>query len=155
MRVAVSTIIQAPASQVWNVVKTKKLLFHVMKPLASFKILNDDPKPEWSQGKTYYGKSYVFSLIPVGTREIYIEKVDNRTMLIQSREKGEISLSKSDHLIEITPKSKHSCYYTDSIDIDAGIFTIAYVLFAHIFYRHRQRKWRELAQDGFKNLGKE
>jgi len=38
------------------------------------------------------------------------------------------------------------CGYTDQIDIQAGILTPPIWLFAHIFYRYRQRRWRHLVR---------
>lgn len=34
--------------------------------------------------------------------------------------------------------------YTDEIEIQAGWLTPVIWLFAHVFYRHRQRRWKAL-----------
>jgi hypothetical protein len=43
--------------------------------------------------------------------------------------------------------------YRDQVTIQAGMFTPFIWLFAQLFYRHRQRRWRQLARTGF-NYGK-
>jgi uncharacterized protein YndB with AHSA1/START domain len=40
MKVEISTIIEADPEKVFEVVQTKKLLFHVMYPIATFKIIS-------------------------------------------------------------------------------------------------------------------
>ncbi len=49
------------------------------------------------------------------------------------------------HDIVVEPVDERTCRYTDRIVIDAGPLTLAVVGFAHLFYRHRQRRWRRLA----------
>ena len=50
------------------------------------------------------------------------------------------------HELVVASIDDTSCRYTDRIDIDAGILTPVIVAFAHVFYRYRQRRWRELAR---------
>jgi len=37
--------------------------------------------------------------------------------------------------------------YTDEIEIQAGWLTPVIWLFAHIFYRHRQRRWKVMMKE--------
>jgi hypothetical protein len=151
MKVNVSTIIDASPDKVFDIVKTKKLLFYVMHPMARFKIISpEDDFGTWEEGKTYVGWSFLFLFIPVWKRKLYIEKIDEDNRTIQSRESGEIGLKKWDHLIKVEQKKDGKTLYTDIIEINAGIFTPLYFIFASLFYRHRQRRWRALAERGFK-----
>lgn len=144
MTVTLTTTINANSQTVWNRVKKKSLLMHVMKPMARFVMEDDDGLDNWVEGKTYTGKSYMFLIIPVGKRRIRLEEINENKKYIQSREHGEIGLKKWDHLITIEPASDNTTRYTDKIKIDAGILTLPYFLFASLFYRHRQRRWRKL-----------
>ncbi len=150
MKVNVSTIIDASPDKVFEVVKTKKLLFHVMHPMARFKIISPlDDFETWKEGETYVGWSFLFLFIPVWKRKNYIEKIDEDNHTIQSRESGEIGLKKWDHLIKVEKTENGKTHYTDIVEINAGIFTPLYFLFASLFYRHRQRRWRALADRNF------
>lgn len=149
MTVTLTTTIGTSPENVWDRVKQKSLLMHVMKPMARFVMEDDDGLDNWVEGKTYTGKSYMLLVIPVGKRHIRLEEINEDKKYIQSREHGEIGLKKWDHLITIEPISKNRTRYTDKVEIDAGIFTLPYFLFASLFYRHRQRRWRKLYSQSF------
>lgn len=151
MRVHVSTFLDASPSTVWNTVKTKELLHHVISPMGKFSPLDGETRGALIPGTAYDGRSFMFSVIPVGTRTILIESVDDRTRTMQSREHGEIGLKKWDHLIAVRPERDGS-RYSDTIEINAGVLTPLYWLYAALFYRHRQRKWRKLVQNDFSDL---
>lgn len=151
MKVEVSSIIEADPEKVFEVVQTKRLLFYVMCPMASFKIISPiDDNVNWKEGETYIGWSFLFLVIPVWKRKIYLERIDDKDMQIQPRESGEIGLRKWDHLIMIEETVDGRTMYTDIVEIDAGIFTLPYYLFASVFYRHRQSRWRNLAKNNLK-----
>jgi len=61
------------------------------------------------------------------------------------RESGGL-IRRWNHDIIVVASDDSRCNYRDRIDIDAGIFTPAVVLYARWFYRTRQRRWRELAR---------
>ena len=54
-----------------------------------------------------------------------------------------------DHSISISTASGRT-RYRDTVTIDAGLFTLPVWLFAQVFYRHRQRRWRSLAKRSFR-----
>lgn len=151
MKVHVSTFLNASPTTVWSTVKRKELLHYVIAPMGTFSPLDGVTRGPWIPGTTYDGRSFLFSIIPVGTRTILIESVDDRSMTIQSREHGEIGLTKWDHLIAVKPEGDGS-RYSDTIEIDAGVFTLLYWWYAEMFYRHRQRKWRKLVKNNFRDL---
>lgn len=151
MRVHVSTHLDASPRRVWSTVKTKELLFYVISPMGKFSPLDGEMRGQWEPGVSYVGRSYMFSVIPVGTRTIVIETIDETQMHIQSREHGEIGLTKWDHLISVATEGGGS-RYSDTIEIDAGVLTLVYWCYASMFYRHRQRKWRQLVARNFAGL---
>ena len=151
MRVHVSTFLSSSPSKVWSAAKGKELLHYVIAPMGKFSPLDGETRGTWIPGTVYEGRRFMFSVIPVGTRTILIESVDDRTMTIQSREHGEIGLNKWDHLIAVKAEGDGS-RYSDTIEIEAGVFTLLYWCYAALFYRHRQRKWRTLVKNNFVGL---
>ena len=61
------------------------------------------------------------------------------------RESGGL-IRRWNHDIIVVAAGDSRCNYRDRIDIDAGIFTPAVVLYARWFYRARQHRWRALAR---------
>lgn len=57
-------------------------------------------------------------------------------------------IPKWDHLITIRA-AEGGCLYTDRVEIHAGVFTPFVWSFAWLFYRHRQRRWVHLVNNGF------
>ena len=56
------------------------------------------------------------------------------------------------HRIRVVPERPGTTHYTDSVVVEAGPLTLFVWMFAQVFYRHRQRRLRELARGGFKNV---
>ena len=50
------------------------------------------------------------------------------------------------HRIKVEPLSERRCLYTDELELRAGVLTAFVWLIAHLFYRYRQMRWRNLAQ---------
>ncbi|MBN2003783.1 MAG: hypothetical protein JXA21_10535 [Anaerolineae bacterium] len=48
------------------------------------------------------------------------------------------------HTIRFHPLGTEQLRYTDAIEIEAGLLTVFVWAFAHLFYRHRQRRWKKL-----------
>lgn len=132
-------------------VRKPALLMHVAAPLLKFKPLNPAKLPdEWSEGKYLVGM-HLFGLIPMGRQWIvtsydrHDETPGSRTYQVRDNGSGGLT-SKWDHMITIQETPKGLTCYTDTVDIEAGPLTPAVWLFAHFFYRHRQRRWRKLLQ---------
>lgn len=86
----------------------------------------------------------MFGFIPLGVRAIYLERIDQEHFEIQSREKDPL-IKKWDHLIKVWSQEGKT-YYSDEVEIDAGLLTFFVSSWANWFYRHRQGKWRKLAK---------
>ena len=50
------------------------------------------------------------------------------------------------HTIELSSLDSERSLYRDLVDLDAGALTPVIAVWAHLFYRVRQRRWRELAR---------
>jgi hypothetical protein len=84
-------------------------------------------------------------LIPLGLHTIRIEHIDAPRRQIQSRETNGL-ISRWDHLVSIREMPAGRTLYSDEIEIEAGRFTWIVWLYAQVFYRHRQRRWRRIAK---------
>jgi hypothetical protein len=145
MIVDVSTILDCSADKAWNEVQKSSLLLHVVWPLVRF-VPTGAPFPEcWSEGLTFQCKSFIFGIIPIGLHTVHIEKIDQESYQIQSREHDPL-IARWDHLISIKPLSESRSIYRDTIELDAGSLTLVVWRGANWFYRHRQRRWRALAK---------
>ena len=149
MLIDVSTVLTCAFDQAVAQVKTPKLLHFVAEPLVRFTAVNPSRLPDtWSEG-TYWVRLHLFGLVPFGQQAIVISmpQTENGFAL---RDAGHSALIRTwDHLITIRPHGRDSIY-RDQVEVRAGILTPFIWLFAQIFYRHRQRRWRTLVGQQFK-----
>lgn len=97
----------------------------------------------WKVNRDYHLKLYLFGLIPLGNHRIRLVKVDKHRNLIMSREKG-LFAREWNHTITFHQVGDRKVHYTDKIEIKAGVLTPVIYVFAQLFYRHRQRRWKIL-----------
>jgi hypothetical protein len=128
----------------WREIQKVQSLMHVAAPILVFKPQHGTRMPEkWEVGETYALKLYAFHIIPLGKHSIDVKRIDPENREILTHEHG--SLTKTwNHLIRMKEIDGTTAWYTDEIEIEAGIITPLIWAFAHIFYRHRQRKWKKV-----------
>lgn len=90
MRVHVSTFLNASPTTVWSTVKRQEPLHDDIPPMGMHSPLDGKTRGAWISGTAYDGRSFMFSIIPVGTGTIFIKSLDDRSMTTQPREQGEI-----------------------------------------------------------------
>jgi len=100
---------------------------------------------EWIVGKKYDLRLYFLNFIPLGRHTIQLVKIDKADNTISSRESGMLARVWN-HDITFRETGSGKVHYTDQIEIRAGLLSPAIWLFAHIFYRHRQRRWKLLLE---------
>ena len=146
MRVFVESLLPCSADQAWAAVQTSALLVEVAAPVVAIRPVAGETFPEkWPVGQTLRFRSYLFGFIPVGTRTLHFERIDQSAREIQSRESDSL-ISRWDHLIRVRPTADGRYRYSDEVEIEAGWRTLFVWLFAMMFYRHRQRRWRRVAR---------
>ena len=146
MKVLVESVLPCPAEKVWDEVQRSSLLLEVILPLVRVAPVDAASFPKrWEHGTAVRCKSYLFGIIPLGTRTIFFERIDDATREIQSREHDPL-IRRWDHLVRVQPAAEGGTHYRDEIDIDAGWATVFVWLFAQGFYRHRQRRWQRVAR---------
>jgi len=148
MIVDLHTILACRIDEAITHVKTPRLLEFVAAPLVRFDPVHPPAFPtEWSDGEHVVALR-LFGAIPFGTQSIVISMAPT-THGFTIRDAGHSALiSRWDHVITITPHES-GCHYRDHVDIRAGVLTPLVWLFAQLFYRHRQRRWRALVAQEF------
>ena len=156
MKVELSTTLKAPAEQVWRWVQRPALLHWVAAPLVKFRPIQPTTLPEvWEDGEVRVSM-LIFGVLPMGTQVIRIHREEGLAGDRSARslvDMGEGDLVKAwHHRIRVVPESAGTTHYTDSVVVEAGPLTLFVWMFAQVFYRHRQRRLRDLARGGFKNV---
>jgi hypothetical protein len=146
MRVFVESVLDCAPERVWGEVQTSRLLLDVARPLVVIKPAASATFPErWIEGAVVQCRSYLLGLVPLGTRTLLFERIDQKAQKIQTREHDPL-VRRWDHVIRVAAAGDGRTRYSDEIEIDAGALTLPVWLFAQWFYRHRQRRWQSVAR---------
>lgn len=149
--VRVTSIFNCDSKKLFSEIKKTKSLFYIAKPLIKFVHKPVSLLPEkWKDGK-YPFKMYFLGFIPLGTQWIVIT-IDDSNRCITDNGYSRF-IKKWDHKIFVKEIGNEKTLYIDEINISAGILTPFKVLFAHTFYRLRQRNWKKLINNGFNYEG--
>lgn len=144
MLATISTYFNCSEDELWDKIKEPWSLQFVAAPILSFRPKNNETlSGDWVIDRPYQFKLHLFSIIPLGTHTIKLVKIDKESKVIQSQESGLLApvWNHDIHFSEVEPGK---VIYSDRIKIKAGLLTPFIWLFAHVFYRHRQRRWRVL-----------
>jgi hypothetical protein len=145
MWVRVSSVLDCPPEGVWEQLQRSALLLEVAAPLVRLVPVGAAFPERWTEGLTLRCRSYLFGFLPLGTRALTFERIDQSAREIQTRESDPL-VRRWDHCLRVRPAAGGRTLYTDEIDIDAGLLTPVVWLFAYWFYRHRQMRWRNVAR---------
>ena len=148
MKVSRSTHIALKPETVWAEVQKAGLLQHIAWPLVRFIPVDDAAFESFRPGGRYEVKLRLFGLIPFGTQWIVtsMHDADGTDWPKRLRDNGHSALiSRWDHWITVMPEPNGGTHYSDEVEVSAGALTPFIWAFAQIFYWHRQRRWRGLA----------
>jgi len=143
MVVRISTSLDTSAGRAWAAVKRSATLTYVTRGALGFS--RDVFPVGWYEGLVVRTRLFLFGLIPLWTHELRFVRVDDARRELYTNERGGV-ISTWNHLISIEPRPDARCAYTDRIEIGAGPLTPLVWLYAQVFYRYRQRRWRSLAR---------
>lgn len=139
-----SILLSCRSEQCIAEVMTPRLLQFVAAPLITLKPVDPPMFPkQWSERK-YRVTLNLFGIIPIGQHiiKLNISYTDPSHFKIRDNG-GSHFIQKWDHLITIQPVS-NGTFYTDRVEVNASYLTFFVWLFANVFYRHRQRRWKKL-----------
>ncbi|MFW6036170.1 MAG: hypothetical protein ACOCRZ_07945, partial [Halothermotrichaceae bacterium] len=81
--ITVRSIFPSSAERVWEK-QDFKTLTYITRPLLSFKPRNGDGSAfKWLKGERYFFSLRLFSVIPLGVHQIYVDRVDEKNYEIQ------------------------------------------------------------------------
>jgi len=143
MIATISTVFQENPDRISEELKKINLLKHVSAPILFF---TGEGLDSWKEGRSYTFKLKLFNCIPLGHHEIFVKNLGR--MRLETVEKGTMA-KVWNHEIRLEGSTGGHCRYTDEIEIQAGALTFFIWIFAHLFYRHRQRKWKKVIQNDF------
>lgn len=149
MQVQISTILKDAPDRIWRDVQTSKLLQYIAQPLIVFEPVSPPTFPEiWGDGN-YQVRMRLFGVLPLGTQWIVIRHMASSEGYDLLDDGHSNMITRWQHLISLRPAPEGSTLYTDTVNIDAGWLTFGVWLFANIFYRYRQSRWRRLVRRNF------
>jgi hypothetical protein len=144
MLARISTRLACTEAELWRKIIEPRSLQFVASPILSFVPVEAGVLDgEWQVGRAYPLKLYFLKFIPLGRHIIRLVKIDKDQNTISSRESGLLA-PVWNHNISFQEVAPGALSYTDEIEIQAGWLTPLIWLFAHVFYRHRQRRWKVL-----------
>jgi hypothetical protein len=149
--ITITTHLDAEPEAVRKHVMMPELLNYAVAGFMKFQPIQPDSFPlKWSPG-SYRVRMLAFHVLPVGWQKVSIELPERGDDWF-IRDNGSGSIARVwDHLIFVEPEGSGS-RYVDQVRIDAGILTWIVKLYAILFYRHRQRRWRKLVDLDFRPL---
>ena len=140
----ISTYFGCTEEKLWEKIIEPKSLQFVASPILSFKpLVKDELDGRWVIGKTYKLKLDFLKILPLGCHRIKIVTMDRESNTIVSTESGTLA-PVWNHTIRFSQCEQNKLIYTDEIEIKAGGLTMAIWVFAQLFYRHRQKRWKIL-----------
>ena len=129
----------------WEMLLQRDAFLYITRGMLGFKGAKNWPEV-FEEGQVVETKLLFFNIFPAWEHRLRVIRVDHENMEIASQEEGGV-IRRWDHRKWIEDGSESSCLYIDEIDIDAGMFTIFIWIYAHVFYRYRQRRMRKLADN--------
>jgi uncharacterized protein YndB with AHSA1/START domain len=138
-----SVELDAPASRVWAATRTPGAFRYVTRGV--LRITGLPRTGRFGQGTRVEGWLLLGGVLPLHRHHLEVVRVDETAMTLSSHEWGGV-LRRWDHDIVVERLHGDRSRYTDRVRIDAGPFTMPVVMFAWLFYRYRQRRWRQLVR---------
>ena len=153
MQVKITSIFNDNIKNIYQNVQNPYLLLKVASPVLKFEPIHPLTLPNrWELNKIYKLKLYFFNFLPIGFHNIKVVKIDSENYEIVSNEHGNIT-NIWNHYIYLKKIDEKKTEYTDVVEIKAGFLTFFVYIFAQYFYRHRQRKWKDIIKYNYKIYG--
>lgn len=141
MRIEISSVFHAGADRIWTMLCDVNTLRQIARPYAYF--TQTSGTTDFHEGGDYAFVMRVFGVLPLGVHSIHIDKWSRSDGVIHSQEHNRY-VPVWNHTIRLNEIDSDRTHYTDTVEIEAGWKTPFVGLWARLFYRHRQRKWRRI-----------
>ena len=141
MRLHVKTLLPCTIEQAWTAIQSTVLLMEVTPGGDKMSVVEPNPMPErWTDARRT-----VLRLPGVGERVIEIEFMDCDRHVVQTLEK-DVLVKLWRHRMEVSAGPGGQAFYSDTVDIEAGVFTLPVYALAQFLYRYRHRGWLKIAK---------
>jgi hypothetical protein len=138
MKMHVTSLFPADRDTVYAKLQEIATLQYICSPLATFTPLDDSPT--WQAGAVFRFDLAACGL-KFGVHTIIVQEFDIDRVATNENNKN---VPVWNHIITLEKCGENHTKYTDIVEVRAGWKTLFIWLWANVFYRHRQRKWREL-----------
>jgi hypothetical protein len=138
MIIKVTSIFPANRKVIFAKLQEIETLRYICAPLAQFTSLEKSQK--WQTGATFRFKLTACGL-GFGVHTIKVKKFEIDRILTNEHNKN---VPVWNHIILLEKHGENHTKYSDIVEVRAGWKTPFIWIWANVFYRHRQRKWREL-----------
>jgi len=142
-RLTVTSRLDAPASVVWAAALEPATFVFVARRMLRYRPAEGHRGP-WRAGDDLRGWTLAFGALPLSRHRLVVDLVDHDEFVLVTSEGGGLVRSWR-HRISVRPVDAASCRYRDEVVIDAGRATGPVTFLAAAFFRHRHRRWRQLA----------
>ena len=149
-----TTLLTCSPAHAWQEVQTSRLLTYVTAPLVRFTPVNAPALPTVWADDRYLVQMHLFGWLPFGRQWIVISREIGDTApgrqhyTLRDNGHGDV-VTTWDHRIVLRETADGQTQYTDQVDIQAGLLTPLIWLYAILFYRYRQYRWRQLVARDF------
>lgn len=152
MIVDLATHLDAAPETIWNYVTRPATFVHVSWPVMIFVSRERGGFPERWQATPHRVWKFAFGFIPYGAQTIHISYGPHEDGVQRLRDAGVGWVARVwDHHISVTPDGD-GALYRDRVRVEAGLLTPCVWMFAALFFRWRQMRWRAPVKRGFKSI---
>lgn len=144
MIVRATTSLELPAQVAWELLKRRDTFLFITGGAMGYRGSEAWPEILMTPGMRVETVVSPLGILPGSSHSIHIVHVDEEDMRIETEESGGF-IQVWNHSMKIEPESESRCRYSDRIELHAGTLTSIIWLFASLFYRYRQGRWRRLA----------
>ena len=148
--IRITTTLAAPIDTIWREVQRPAVLEYIARGRLAFQPIDPPEFPEiWAEG-SYRAALRGFGVIPLGWQEIGVSFPEVPAPARSVRDLGRSAIfSVWDHVILLEPEGEAATRYTDEIRFETWMPGFLVRPIVTDFYRHRQRRWAKLVENGF------
>lgn len=144
MVVRVATDLKVPARVAWEALKRRDTFLFITRGAMRYRGADSWPETLMATGTEIETIVYPLRILPGSPHTFRIVRVDEHQMEVDTEEHGGV-IRAWNHSMKVEPLAESRCRYHDRIKLNAGPLTPMVWLFASLFYRYRQARWRRLA----------
>lgn len=139
--VSITTKLPLSADEAWQTLTRKSTFLYITRGMVGYSGAEAWPERLFCPRASIVMKLRLFHFLPPTPHFVEIVRVDEDARQVETRESGGIVRIWKHHM-QVEAIHSNLCRYTDRIEIQAGLLTPAVWLFAILFYRYRQMRWR-------------